>query len=280
VAAWKNNNKNVSNGARAIAIFWLIFIIVIITIFIVRREPILKNINLLISRLTGSIITGEEFLEYEEEITEVVIGQQPQHSVQPPQTHTPEVMPEVTSEVTPPEAPVTEPSASDPPAVPPPAQPPAAQPVTPPVPSPPAPAVQTRDRAIYFIQVSNDGQVFQTRVTRRLPVTQSPMTDALNVMLAGPSAEELSRGIVNFIPKNTKILSAAIRGTTAYLNFSEDFLFNTLGVEGYIAQLRQIVWTVTEFSNVNDVQILVDGRRLDYLGEGIWIGSPISRQSF
>jgi spore germination protein GerM len=106
------------------------------------------------------------------------------------------------------------------------------------------------------------------------------MQDALNVLLAGPSSDEVSRGILNLVPQNTRILSAAVRGSTAYINFSEDFLFNTFGVEGYVAQLRQIVWTVTEFQNVRDVQILIEGRRLDYLGEGIWIGSPISRQSF
>jgi spore germination protein GerM len=106
------------------------------------------------------------------------------------------------------------------------------------------------------------------------------MQDVLNVILAGPSADELNRGILNLIPQNTRLLSAAVRGNTAYISFSENFMFNTFGVEGYVAQLRQIVWTVTEFPNVNDVQILIDGRRLDYLGEGIWIGSPINRQSF
>ena len=106
------------------------------------------------------------------------------------------------------------------------------------------------------------------------------MQDVLNTLLIGPTADELNRGLLNLIPQNTRILTATVRGSTAYISFSEDFLFNTFGVEGYVAQLRQIVWTVTEFSNVSDVQILVEGRRLDYLGEGIWIGSPISRQSF
>ena len=142
------------------------------------------------------------------------------------------------------------------------------------------PPAQTRERNVYFTQIDKDGQILQSRVTRRILVSESPLVDALNVMLTGPTAEELNRGILNLIPQNTKILSATVRGATAYISFSEDFLFNTFGVEGYVAQLRQIVWTVTEFSNVNDVQILIEGRRLDYLGEGIWIGSPISRQSF
>ena len=140
--------------------------------------------------------------------------------------------------------------------------------------------VQTRDRNIYFTQIDKDGQILHSRVTRRLPVSDSPMQDVLNALLVGPSADELNRGLLNLIPQNTRILTATVRGNTAYISFSEDFQFNTFGVEGYVAQLRQIVWTVTEFSNVSDVQILVEGRRLDYLGEGIWIGSPINRQSF
>jgi spore germination protein GerM len=113
-----------------------------------------------------------------------------------------------------------------------------------------------------------------------MPVTESPMMDVLNLMLSGPSTEEINRGILNLIPRNTRILNATVRGSTAYISFSEDFLFNTFGVEGYVAQLRQVVWTVTEFSNVEDVQILIEGRRIDYLGEGIFIGSPIGRLSF
>jgi spore germination protein GerM len=141
-------------------------------------------------------------------------------------------------------------------------------------------SVQTRDRTIYFANVGSDGQILHSKVTRKIPISDSPMQDVLNALLAGPTTAELSKGLLNLIPKNTRILSATVRGSTAYINFSEDFLFNTFGVEGYVAQLRQIVWTVTEFQNVKDVQILVEGRRLDYLGEGIWIGSPISRQSF
>jgi spore germination protein GerM len=138
----------------------------------------------------------------------------------------------------------------------------------------------TRERVVYFAQIDRDGQILQSRTVRRIPVSDSPMVDALNVLLAGPSADELRRGVLNLIPQNTRIISATVRGSTAYINFNEDFMFNTFGVEGYVAQLRQIVWTVTEFPNINDVQILIEGRVHNYLGEGIWIGSPISRASF
>jgi spore germination protein GerM len=84
--------------------------------------------------------------------------------------------------------------------------------------------------------------------------------------------------MISLIPSGVKVLSAAVRGATAYINFSEEFQFNSYGAEGYAAQLRQIVWTVTEFPTVQEVQVLIEGRRTDYLGEGIWIGSPINRE--
>jgi len=111
-------------------------------------------------------------------------------------------------------------------------------------------------------------------------VSDSPMTDSLKALLAGPTAAETRRGLMSFVPANTKIRSATVRGNTAHINFSEEFQFNTYGVQGYAAQLREIIWTVTEFPNVRDVQFLIEGRRIDYLGEGIWIGSPVSRDSY
>jgi spore germination protein GerM len=105
------------------------------------------------------------------------------------------------------------------------------------------------------------------------------MTDAIRELIAGPSADEKNQGLISLIPPGTRILSATVRGTTAYISFSEDFQYNSYGVEGYAGQLRQVIFTATEFSNVNDVQILIEGRRIDYLGEGVWIGSPLGREA-
>jgi spore germination protein GerM len=125
--------------------------------------------------------------------------------------------------------------------------------------------------------VDKEGTILRSKAIRKIPASDSPMLDALNALLRGPTAEEQRRGLVSLIPQGSRILSAVVRGNTAYISFSEEFQYNTYGVEGYAAQLKQIVWTATEFSNVKDVQILIEGRRVDYLGEGIWIGSPISR---
>ena len=148
--------------------------------------------------------------------------------------------------------------------------------------TPPARTTETaqptqRDRPMYFINVDRDGSILRTKVNRSLPVTDSPLTDTLNALLAGPAPDERQKGLISLIPDGTRVMNATVRGTTAYINFNEDFQFNTYGVEGYAGALRQVVWTATEFPNVRDVQILIEGRRIDYLGEGIWIGSPINR---
>ena len=140
--------------------------------------------------------------------------------------------------------------------------------------------VELRERALYFTQVDRGGSILRVKVDRNLPVSTSPMTDVVHALIAGPTEEERQRGLICLIPPGTRMLSAAVRGNTAYINFNEDFQFNTFGVEGYAGQLRQIVFTVTEFPNIRDVQILIEGRRVDYLGEGIWIGSPLSREMF
>jgi spore germination protein GerM len=170
------------------------------------------------------------------------------------------------------------PEPGDSPASPPPETPPAAPPATPPT-APRDPA-GLRDRALYFIRVDGDGDILRTRVSRSVPATDSPLTDAVQILLRGPTAEESNRGLITLIPPGTQLQSAQVRGSTAYLSFSEEFQFNTYGVEGYIGQLRQIIWTVTEFPNIADVQILIEGRRIDYLGERIAIGIPLGRNSF
>ncbi|MDR2181815.1 MAG: GerMN domain-containing protein [Treponema sp.] len=133
------------------------------------------------------------------------------------------------------------------------------------------------ERNVYLLRVDNAGTILQTKVKRSLPASDSPLRDAIEVLIRGPGADESKNGLISLIPGGTRLLGATVRGTTAYLNFNEEFLFNEAGVEGYAGQRRQVVLTATEFANVKDVQILIDGKRQDYLGEGIWIGSPISK---
>lgn len=114
-----------------------------------------------------------------------------------------------------------------------------------------------------------------------VPISDSPLTDALSALLSGPSEGEIRSGLVSLIPRGTKLKSVTVRGSTALVDLGDGFMYNRYGPEGYGAQLKQIVYTATSFPSVQDVQILIDGQRKDYLGgEGVFIGKPLSRNSF
>ena len=133
-----------------------------------------------------------------------------------------------------------------------------------------------------FLQIDTDGSINRKMIKRSVPKNMSPLTTAINLLLQGPDttkAEE--RNCISLIPQGTKLMSARVDDGIAYLSFSEDFEFNTLGAEGYMGQLMQIVYTASNFSTVKSVQFLVEGEKKDYLGsEGQWIGSPLSKNSF
>lgn len=139
----------------------------------------------------------------------------------------------------------------------------------------------TTTASLYFVVVDSDGSIVRKVVKRKLPKTDSPLTNAINALLVGPTPEETNKNCMTLIPEGTKLLGASVKNGVATLNFNENFEFNTIGVEGYIGQLMQIVYTATEFSTVKSVQFLIEGQHKDYLGsEGQWIGSPLARSSF
>ena len=140
---------------------------------------------------------------------------------------------------------------------------------------------RVRDAGVYFIRVTDDGKIHPHRVDRRVSYVNSPMTETIKTLISGPTMEELNLGLLNLIPKGTELLSARVQNGTAYLNFNESFRFNPMGVEGFLAQLQQIVFSSTEFETVERVQFLIDGSRREYLGgEGVYIGEPLTRDSF
>ena len=142
---------------------------------------------------------------------------------------------------------------------------------------PPKPAPATTTVKLYYVVIDANGSVNYKAVNRTV-AKDSPLTNALNALLAGPTFEE--KNCTTLIPKGTKLLGVSIKDGVATLNFNEAFEFNQDGIEGYLAQLKQIINTATEFSSVNSVQFLINGEKKEYLGsDGVWIGTPLGRNS-
>jgi len=280
-ASAKGRKRKSSSGKKKIswgAIIWLGFIILMLGLYLFNREAINNSIRIIQKEVFSRNVPEEPITEAPVEPAVIQVPSPAQGAGAPPATA-----------ATPP--PPVEPPSSEVAASQPPATAPSTTPATAPAQTEPQNAqsqtgqgteaaqgaAELRDRALYFIRIGSDGSALRVRADRRLPVTDSPLRDAIQALIAGPNAEERQRGLISLIPGGTRLLSITIRGDTAYINFSEDFQYNTYGSEGHAAQLRQVVFTATEFPNIRDVQILIEGSRVDFLGENIWIGSPLSQ---
>ena len=104
-------------------------------------------------------------------------------------------------------------------------------------------------------------------------------TPTLSTLLEGQVSSEITGGLLTMIPRDTSLRNVYVKGNTAYIDFSDEFRFNSLGPLGLSAQVKQVVYTATEFSNVREVQILIEGELIEYLSsEGPFIGEPLSRE--
>ncbi len=131
---------------------------------------------------------------------------------------------------------------------------------------------------IFFIKVNDDGEINLKSELKSIYVGKTPLGKSIERLLEGPDTQDINRGLLTLIPEGSRILSVSIKDGVAYLNFNEMFRFNPLGVEGYIAQIKQIVYTATEYDSVDSVMFSIDGAQQEYLGpEGVYIGRPFSR---
>jgi spore germination protein GerM len=254
----QNYNQNNSPKVHWGIIFWVVFIVFIIGLFLFNWDRIQENLSH--TEMPSRFL--HVFLEKKSEASEAIDSSDGIISPLP-------VIPETGQETTPDPNELTEDT-----------EPVITHETAPQSVNSAPPSANAVTRTVYFIKVDQQGDLQWVALKRALPNTNSPMTDALNSLIAGISSDEQQPGLISLIPEGTRIISAAIQQGTAYISFSEEFLYNRYGIEGYAGQIRQIVWTATEFPTVNNVQILVEGRKVSYLGDSIWIGDPISRENF
>ncbi|MCG8571316.1 MAG: GerMN domain-containing protein [Spirochaetes bacterium] len=141
-------------------------------------------------------------------------------------------------------------------------------------------AQQRISKKIYFSKLDQNDHI-QLVESYRSVSKEIPLTESIQQLLQGPNSNEENHQFLTNIPNGTQLLSISIKNKIAYLNFSHDFEKNHYGKESTINQLKQIVYTATEYNNINAVQFLIDGKIKTYLGgEGVFIDKPLSRKDF
>jgi len=101
--------------------------------------------------------------------------------------------------------------------------------------------------------------------------SQSLLKTTLDALISNRDQDSL-----NLIPINTRIKRVWIKDNIAYIDFSNEFSYNSYGVIGYKIQIYQIVYTATQFENISAVYFYMDGKPLNYLGgDGYGINNPV-----
>jgi spore germination protein GerM len=143
----------------------------------------------------------------------------------------------------------------------------------------PVPSRARTDVQVYFVRVASHRALTLAPVHRRVPPgpTDALEAAALRAMLEGPTRGERSRGLVSEIPSGTVLRGVTLQGGLATVDLGVSFAQGG-GSSSMLARVWQIVYTATQFPDVESVQLLIGGRRVDTLGgEGLMIGAPLRR---
>lgn len=135
-----------------------------------------------------------------------------------------------------------------------------------------------RKTVLYFKNADN----YLVPVMRRIPWEEGIAKATLNNMVDSPLLREsLSEtGLLPIIPAGTEILGMSINEETGLckINFSENFLNNESEKEEE-SLIKGVVYTLTEFPTVKNVQILVGGNQVPSMKFGMNISEPIAREN-
>ncbi len=140
-----------------------------------------------------------------------------------------------------------------------------------------APALKKVSVKIYFMRVDDKTEkVFLAPVRRRVDESKK-IEGALTELLKGMSGSEKRKGYLSAIPASLRVRKVRVRNGIAEIDFNSVIGTGTGNI--LVSRLDQIVYTTTQFKEVQAVQITINGRRRSVLGsDGLSIGSPLHRR--
>lgn len=99
-------------------------------------------------------------------------------------------------------------------------------------------------------------------------------TAAIQSLMQKPA----EKGLTAIIPKQAKLKSVRVKGDTAYVDFSQDLVRHFAGGStGEEMLVGSIVNTLTNFSEIKKVQILIEGKPAESLAGHMDLTVPLTR---
>ncbi len=122
-------------------------------------------------------------------------------------------------------------------------------------------------------QATKDG-MYLVPETHTVPQNEHPAQTALELLVAGTKNPEL----ISIVPHGTKVLGVKIKNHIAYADFNSAIVKNNPGGSTEeMLLVAAIVDTLTEFHDIQKVQILVDGKTVDTINGHMDTSEPLSR---
>lgn len=127
---------------------------------------------------------------------------------------------------------------------------------------------------VYFIG-SGPIDFFLVPEKRKVPAGGDMMKKAVEELVRGPYTNS---GVGPALPKGSKLLGLKVEGQTATVDFNAATQKNlNVGSSGEALVIAAVVNTITEFPNVKDVQILIEGQKVESLAGHIEANKPFTR---
>lgn len=108
---------------------------------------------------------------------------------------------------------------------------------------------------LYYINENNEIATEIRKVDSKT-LLDNPYQEVMNLLLSGPKSDNLKSGI----PENVRINSIKRNGECLVIDFSKEFVENqTDNVEIQGLTISQVVNTITQFTEINSIKILIEG---------------------
>lgn len=108
----------------------------------------------------------------------------------------------------------------------------------------------------------------------KVPVNSHPARTAIELLQAGPQNPEF----VGVMPAGTQMKNITVKDHIAYVDFNDKLIKkNGGGSASEILLVGAIVNTLTEFPDIEQVQILVNGKKIETISGHMDTSEPLSR---
>ncbi|MDJ0960596.1 MAG: GerMN domain-containing protein [Acidimicrobiia bacterium] len=129
----------------------------------------------------------------------------------------------------------------------------------------------TRFVDVYFVKDAE----YAVPVATAVPDTPQVATNAIRALIAGPTPDQEAAGLFSAVPSDTLLLGITIDNGLARLDLSREFEAGG-GSFSMLARLAQVVYTLTQFSTIDAVELWLDGAPVTvFSGEGLLLEGPM-----